>query len=608
MSNISTKLGRFAIAAGLCTMIASCAATAEDDEVTTAQPVPPVEVNPVLPTELNQDNGGAPAATLAQAAAFAWQEFIALNWPANTGTAANPQRDEPNPDCKFGDTSAASPCAGGPLTWQTFRGKAEIFPHGTPDTDYDSPPDYDGRYFSAIASCTGTPSSSPAWINLDETTQISENGMFAGAGPNDAAAQAVNAMPQLIRFMAKANRKEFDYYATLRGLPGGLPTIQAATKASIQTVGTLTPTSTGSTQYVSLPVNTIEIKAGWRMLTTHEMGSGRFHTATVRYYEHPSGSPTCYQERTWGLVALHIIQKTMSAPYFIYASFEQADNITDAAGNPVEDADGAIPGSYVEDCPADQPKPCPTTPGLVFTDSPTMQANQIPPQVTLQGTIGNPSVPQAYCQPAKQLYYVNLLPGLPSDGPICINHRYNLIPETIIDANRAAHLAIATYNSQNGVTDSPWLYYKLLNVQYVPYSNTDPTQPFAGNDGPTGANPASYYLANILVETNRPLQMFSGSLVGGQGGTGSNSNYDSQFGGTQGTVYHSNVYYTPPGGPAHGNNMGGCMGCHGAQGQSQGGDFSVILANGPVFAPEPLPSIPATGTAARRGARSSLRR
>jgi mono/diheme cytochrome c family protein len=33
-------------------------------------------------------------------------------------------------------------------------------------------------------------------------------------------------------------------------------------------------------------------------------------------------------------------------------------------------------------------------------------------------------------------------------------------------------------------------------------------------------------------------------------------------------------------------NTGGCVGCHGAQGQQVGGDFSVILARGRVTPPE----------------------
>ena len=95
---------------------------------------------------------------------------------------------------------------------------------------------------------------------------------------------------------------------------------------------------------VSLPYGTIEIKAGWRPLNPSELASGHFHTQPVRFYEQVSSGSTaaCYRDAVWGLVALHIIQKTPSAPYFIYATFEQADNIKTAAGAPIEDADGNI--------------------------------------------------------------------------------------------------------------------------------------------------------------------------------------------------------------------------------------------------------------------------
>jgi hypothetical protein len=48
---------------------------------------------------------------------------------------------------------------------------------------------------------------------------------------------------------------------------------------------------------------------------------------------------------------------------------------------------------------------------------------------------------------------------------------------------------------------------------------------------------------------------------------------------------HKNSYYG-----GHFYNMGGCMGCHGSQGQNpagMAGDFSVILARGTVGQPEP---------------------
>jgi hypothetical protein len=139
-----------------------------------------ITIDPTLPSDIA---GGAASATLQQSAAFAWQEFIALNWPALAG-----QRDTPGPGQKFG--AAVS----GPLVWQTFRGKVEIFNLTTADSPPGYTPDGPGYGYNTptpayiyrtreIAACPGqTAPASPAWINLDETTQIALARMFAG-GP-----------------------------------------------------------------------------------------------------------------------------------------------------------------------------------------------------------------------------------------------------------------------------------------------------------------------------------------------------------------------------------------------------------------------------------------
>ncbi|HEY6235524.1 MAG TPA: hypothetical protein VIW69_10520, partial [Candidatus Elarobacter sp.] len=129
----------------------------------------------------------------------------------------------------------------------------------------------------------------------------------------------------------------------------------------------------------------------------------------------------------------------------------------------------------------------------------------------------------------------------------------------------------------------PFSHYKLVNVQYFPYDNPAPGL-FPGKDYSTGNNPASFYLANIVVETNRSLQQFNGGLM--------NNLVEAQYAGRfvdppvvwPGNPTHKNMVYGHNN-PGHGNtpagyNMGGCMGCHGSQGQSQGGNFSVILARG----------------------------
>lgn len=566
------SLGATAIAA-TCALALSASAAPKPKKATAAPPIPAIQIIPQVPLELNAQGGGAPAATLAQAAAFAWQEFIGLSWPAATVDGqGNPLRDTPDTSCLLGDPGPR--CSAQPLTWQTLRSKAEIFTNGASDPNYNSPPNYNGRYASGDPQpCAGPAPATAPWVNLDETTQIFEDAMYAGVAPTE---DTINSQPQLVRFVAKANKAEFAYYNRLLNLPGGIAPVQLNTIKTLKTVGTPPP---GSTTYVSLPTNTIEMKAGWRILTTAEQASGRFHTTRVRYYEASGARPvaSCYWEDIWGLVALHIIQKTATAPYFIYATFEQADNITNAAGAPIEDVDGNAQ-------PISLP---PTTPALIFQDTATISPSKVPPRVVRAGNA-------PFCNPGKQLYYRDLLPqALPTGGPICVNRRYNAIPPTIVAANQAAHSAIAAYNNKNGIRSSPWSYYKLINVQYRPYSDETPAAPFAGNDPTTGNNPQNFYLANIVVETNRPLQMFSGSLVAGNPGTGSNSNYDSQFTGVPGNGVKRNLYYSTPGAAAKGYNMGGCMGCHGAQGQSGGGDFSVILARGQIGDPELPPPLPA---------------
>jgi len=192
---------------------------------------------------------------------------------------------------------------------------------------------------------------------------------------------------------------------------------------------------------------------------------------------------------------------------------------------------------------------------------------------------------QSYCSaPNSELYYRNTAfsppNNAPSGGNICVNKRDNAIPSEVIATNMQAHAAIAAYLKQNGIASAPWLTYKLVNVQYFPYDKVITTQTPNGSlyDGqpPYSAqhpSPASFYQANIVVETNRALQLFSGGLS-------PNISTDWNQDGTQ----HKNTYYA--GGHV---NMGGCMGCHGSQGQNpqgQAGDFSVILARGSVITPE----------------------
>lgn len=557
---------------------------------------PPIVISSEVPAELNPPfvasppSGGAPEATPAQAAAFAWQEFIALNWPAVAQEGQPGQRDTPSPTCRFGDPSADC----GLLVWETYRHKVETFPGNANPFNLVNPPGYPGpagdtsygydalpeyNYSTAIAACDPAQSGNPVpWINLDETDQITLASMYAGVV--EPSSSPGNSAPQLIRFLAKSNRTLYEYVAgnsdpTDEGNRwwSAVPDeVVAETKAYL--AANKASPEAGSPKMVSLPFGTIEVKAGWRPLNPSEQASGRFHTQNARFYEKSAGGDTCYRDATWGLQALHIIHKTPSAPYFIYATFEQADNILTAEGAPVEDANGAI---ILEPEPAQA-----TTPQVCLLDpkpGPGAQGGEVPSNLGEVILTNDPATclpaDVSYCEePGKRLYYQNDAEHQPQAGRICVDKRDNAIPDYVIDANAGAHAAIASYLQENGIEQAPWLSYKLVNVQYFPYDKIpDPNLPNGSlytAEPPfsaTNPSPSSYYQANIVVETNRSLQLFAGGL---------SPDITTEWN-SDGTP-HKNTYY---GGSFH--NMGGCMGCHGSQGQNptgQAGDFSVILARG----------------------------
>jgi hypothetical protein len=235
-----------------------------------------INVNPALPSDIDIA-GGAPAATLQPAAAFAWQEFIALNWPAMAG-----QRDIPDLNQKFGAST-------GPLVWETFRGKVGIFnltkdPTGSyappgycatpPDFGYNTPP----AYFYAtqlVPACRGqTEPASPAWVNIDETTEIGLDQMFAG-GP--AIEDSANTSPQLIRFAVKANHVEYEYVAKNQYfLPDNVfgspprPNPNSPAEHNVKAY-TASPPVAPTPPFISFMPGTVELKSAWRPLNGNDI-------------------------------------------------------------------------------------------------------------------------------------------------------------------------------------------------------------------------------------------------------------------------------------------------------------------------------------------------
>ena len=599
-----------------------------------------IAISPNLPPDIP---GGAGNATITDAAVFAWQEFIALNWPAaqQSGVSGSNTRGVPDTSKMFGADSSGAGQANQPVVWETYRGKVETFPGVGNPPGYASGPSQDygfdvgPQYVYGTRAATpspppplptpantpvqtnpgGTPLgvpacqnptqptvATPSYINLDEITQIGLDSMFAGVLPSSISnptPQNANDQPQLIRFLAKGNRTFYDYVAAnqywYQGTAFTAAQYNFSTAAIVNTYPPSAPT-------INLPVGTVLVKAAWRPLAQGESASD-FHTKTVRFYDQngTSASP-CYREQTWALLALHIIQKTPTAPDFIFATFEYTNNILTAKGQPVEDKNGA----EVSAPPGD-----PMDPQLNYFDvgygslSSMYYSPGYPKGIAVPVPTPPPPSPPAgvplplvqvtgpYCQAAgnDRLYFQDLnysqgKPIPPANSGTCVDKRYFPIPLQIQQVNAAAHAALTIYGAPG-----LWQNYKLVNVQWMPFDISD----IDTSGSNTSRLASTFSLANSVVETDNTLQQFFGGLFGSPPGDGF---FKSAFeinssGMPTGAAY--NIYGPPSGSVPSGQftrlNMGGCMGCHG-RAQRNGTDFSFTLSAGPVAMPEY--AVPAT--------------
>jgi hypothetical protein len=415
-------------------------------------------VSPCVP----HDTPAGSSAAIADLAAFAWQEFIALNWvamdPAKTGV-----RGQPNLNVGIPGFLGIAPDSQGnfPLVvWQTYRHKNELFPaDGSTDSTFDSSvPTY--KYAnpvptagSVVPPVAGQTPSFQLFNNLDETSEIGLCNMYAHA-----TSYLKPETGMRVAYEVKVNRALFDYANTPNGLtsPGknktypALNTALSTTQSNLGQYGGICSPPNGNPPIVMLPCDdfsvppapdtgdpgegAIEIKAAWRQLTTKEANSGRFFTQSVLFYTGSKGSQV-YNNAVWGLVALHIIHKTKSFPVFVFATFEQVDDYDDSA---------FIPNS-------------------------------------------------------ENLAYENLGSPPPANQPVTRAHP---IPSQIASTNTSFR-NVFTAGNPNTI----WQYYKLIGVQATPVN------------GPPAANAPTddlsyYYLANIVVETNQALQNFTGDGFG----------------------------------------------------------------------------------------------
>ena len=474
-------------------------------------------ISPTVP----QDVPAGPGASIQDLAIFAWQEFIALNWTASDPTVSG-KRGTPNTGVGF--TDIAPDNGSFPLVvWQTYRHKNELFPtDGTTDPTFDGfAPSY--AYQRNPTPGTGVNGQIPSFTlfnNLDETSQIGLANMYAHS------TTVPPTPPNGIRvaYEAKVNRAVFSYLVG-NGFTNSANGYGLLTAAQSNTGPILNP---GLSSYPNVGICTLPPGVSATSIVMLPCG----------------GVPSTFDPAGEGAIEIKAAWRALPSADNPDHFFTR--NVIYYTGQPPNQKYNNAVWGLVALHIIHKTR---SFPAFVFASWEQVDnyddANNTNSQGLAFDNTGDASI-------------------LP-DIPVTRNHAIN---SPIPPVNDAAHTAFTASNP-----NTIWQYYKLIGVQATPV------------DGPPAASASPddlsyYYMANLMVETNQPLQNFTGSVQA------SLSNPPGQ---------QKNVYVAGAAGSPY--QMGGCQGCHGFQGQLLGGDMSVLVANGSSNS-EFAESIDATGAQA----------
>lgn len=459
-----------------------------------------------------------------QAATFAWQEFVAMTWPAkpnpSPGQGISPYfRDQPDTNAQHGSTGP-----GGVVRFETLYHRVELYPSYASGVNVLPDPNAI-PYYNYVGFGTGQPFT-PApgadltlFNNLDEASEITLAFMYftplaqkvdalMAQYPQPNAQQQAQIQEAAIQagivYEAKGNGVIFNYLKA-NGLNNAAPR-RKALKNAINLIMNQPPTYAGVAPF-TLPAGSLEIKATWRHYNEGVDDLSQFHWTKGIYYTKDSSGKLIANNDTFLLVGLHIIQKTPNVPTFTFATFEHVSNEAN---------------------------------GFRFTNTD----------------------PQTYMPPGFPR-------ALPDPGVIEAKRQFPIPgPEAPFNLQAFNAALQAQLRAQFGASNV-WANYQLIGIQAL--VQDDPGGPVP---------PQQFFLSNFATETNDSLQFFQGGLTGKSGVTNvPNPDTAHVF-----TLNSSNQY--------QGHTAGGCLGCHGSQGQFAGGDFSVIAANGNTFTPEPTTPYP----------------
>lgn len=407
-----------------------------------------------ISSKVPTDVAGGVNASKQQLATFAWQEFIALNWPAKPNP--NPAKGMSDYFRGQADSAAlASTGAGGTLVWHTYTHRVELYPYNAAAgtgvlPDINATPNYIYPSYVKIVPASSS-TDLTLFNNQDEASEITLADMYFKPFALDAEKlmvkhgiqanhQKMAAIEDLavkagIIYEAKANPVIYNYIDS-KGFQNR--TTRAA--AAMQTSNKIHNEPFDSSNTFELPVGSIEIKASWRRYDASMDNLDDYIHQSGIYYTGSDNNFTAHND-TLLLIGLHIIHKTPSFPEFTFATFEHKTN-----------------DKY----------------GFIYknTNAQTCSTSGVDRKLPDPGTIE-----------AKRQYPI---PGSESDFNL---QAFNTAVQNQLQKSYGQNIFLANY--------------QLIGIQATVA------------DAPSKDVPAQeFYLSNLATETNNTLQFFQGGLTG----------------------------------------------------------------------------------------------
>jgi hypothetical protein len=283
---------------GLCSLFLLCGSALNAQ--TCAPAIPPAQLKGQLPLEVNLDAKPGTCGFLQ----FAWQDFVALNWPAlpvNPGNKTSLARGLPIPTQVIGNTANGD----NPAVWEQFQPNWYLFQPNNPSAKAVSGNSYAGwNQYASLPSACGPATNPPPRI----LSSLSKFDAMPGIS-QAFSAPLIDQTGYYARYEIALDYTAFNFINSNQFYL--LPNITAfAAKGT----GVQFPAQAGNT------TGTTFLKAAWKPLSADEINSGRYHTVQAFLFT-PSAQglePTCAGPVTVGLVGLHIVHKTTKFGNYIW--------------------------------------------------------------------------------------------------------------------------------------------------------------------------------------------------------------------------------------------------------------------------------------------------